>query len=148
MEDYEWIKEKLIEQEINNRLSAKIVKTVYEKLIEVAKKQKGYERGIIFYEEIMGIAGLEREDPYDREIVLCRMLACISIHEDECKKPMLSAVVVHKPNPQMGILPIPGDGFFELAYELGKYNGSKNEKDKMRLFSEEIKKVWDYWSKH
>jgi hypothetical protein len=134
MEDYKWIKTMLIEQKIDDRLSIETVKRVYQKLIEVAKKQKGYETGIIFYEKIMAIAGLEREDPHDRETVLGRMLGGISEHEEECGRPLLSAVVVLKDTPRM-----PSKGFY--------YFNDTDMSDEEFWFKE-IKKVWDYWSKH
>jgi len=147
MEDYKWIKEMLIGQEIDDRLSVETVQEVYQKLIEVAKKKGPYTKGYITYEEVMLLAELNRENTYEREVVLCAMLGDISIHEHESNRPMLSAVVVHKPNPQMGILAMPGDGFFNLAYDLGLYDGSRDTKDRMRFFSKEIKKVWEYWNR-
>jgi len=134
MENYEWIKGMLIEREIDDRLSVETVKKVYQKLIKVAKKQKEYEKGIIFYEEIMAIADLEREDPHDRETVLSRMLGGISEHEKECSRPLLSAVVVLK-----GEVRIPGSGFFGF----NDTNMSDEE-----FWYKEIRKVWDYWSKY
>ncbi|MEM5861272.1 MAG: hypothetical protein QXJ20_02665 [Candidatus Aenigmatarchaeota archaeon] len=147
MTNYEWIREMLREQGIEEYLSVETVKKVYLKLIEVAKKKQPYDKGYITYEEIMSLARINRENTYEREVVLGIMLGGISAHEHDCGRPMLSAVVVHKPNKEMGILAIPGDGFFKLAYDLGLYDGSRNQKDKMKFWSKEIKRVWDYWSK-
>lgn len=136
MMDNKWINEMLEQQEIDERLSIDTVKKVYEKLIEVARK-----RGHIFYEDIMQIAGLNRENKYDREIVLGRMLGGISEHEKSCSRPLLSAIVVLKKN----IFDIKtgeefiGKGFFYFN------DTSMNNRE---FWYKEIKKVHDYWSKN
>ena len=55
---------------------------------------------------------------------------------------MLSAVVVHKhssSDPRM-----PGKGFFKLASDLGVWNSGTKDK----FFSDELGKVYEYWSQH
>src|SRR3989338_5342627 len=97
MIDYSWIKEMLRERKLDDRLFVNDVKKVYDKLIEVARKgRQNNKEGIIFYEDIMLIAGLHRENPADREIVLSNMLWGISDFEQLSGKPLLSAIVVRK----------------------------------------------------
>ena len=132
--DDDWIKEMLKEQKIYDRLSVNDIKKVYKKLIEVARKGKQKNgMGIIFYGEIMDIVGLDGENAYDREVVLGRMLGGISEHEDKGDKPLLSAVVVLKDGK------IPAKGFYGFNDTL-----MSNEE----FWFKEIRKVWDYWSKH
>lgn len=66
----------------------------------------------------------------------------ISTFEYTQGRPMLSAVVVHKPSssdPRM-----PGKGFFKLASDLGVWNSGTKDK----FFSDELGKVYEYWSQH
>lgn len=70
-------------------------------------------------------------------------LGDISILEHSQGRPLLSAIVVHKPTssePRM-----PGKGFFKLAREHNIWDG-KGTKEK--FFFNEIRKVHDYWSQH
>jgi hypothetical protein len=134
MENDTWIRNKLIEKSIDDRLSASVIKKVYKKLISVAKRGKQNNRqGIVFYGKIMDMIGLDREDPHDREYVLGNMLGAISEHEKEKGRPLLSAIVVRKDGK------MPGLGF----YGFNDTNLSDNN-----FWVNEIKKVWDYWSKH
>lgn len=112
---------------------------VYEKLKEIAREGKQNNiRGIIFYENIMLIAGLDRENPADREIKLCKMLDDINRKELAEDRPMITAIVVHKHDK------IPGNGFFNLARDLGKLT----KQDERLFWVNEIRNVWEYWSKH
>ncbi|WP_179369090.1 hypothetical protein [Candidatus Nitrosotenuis sp. DW1] len=110
---------------------------MYEKMREVARAN-----GMIFYSDLAAGLGMTFETEADRN-VLRDDLADISIFEHSQGRPMLSAVVVHKPTssePRM-----PGKGFFRLAREQGIWDG-KGTKEK--FFFEEIKKVYEYWSAH
>jgi hypothetical protein len=110
---------------------------MYEMLKNVARKNS-----FIFYSDLATSLGIPFETEADRN-VLRDDLADISIFEHSQGRPMLSAVVVHKPTssePRM-----PGKGFFRLAREQNIWNG-KGTKEK--FFFDEIKKVHDYWSQH
>ncbi len=112
-----------------------INKTLYKRLIEVAKN-----RGLVYYEEVADICGLNLDKPDEREIELCKVLDEINKYEkdkDE-KRPMLTAVVVLKnKNPR-----ISSDGFFNLAREIGVLERGEDE----QLFHvKELNKVYDYW---
>ena len=118
------------ELKIDDRLSTNDVKKVYDKLIGVARKGKN---SIIHYDEIMLIAGLDRENAHDRETVLGRMLGGISQHEMDCDRPPLSAIVVLKLKPQ-----VPGKGFFG-------FNDTKLSD--YEYWIKKINEVWKHWSK-
>lgn len=113
-----------------------IDKRIYEKLKEIARN-----RSKIHYNELATLFGLPFETSDDRN-KLYQKLGDISAFEVENGRPMLSAVVVHEPS--FDKLQMPGEGFFKLAIELGRWDG-KGKKEK--FFYDEIKKVWDYWSK-
>ena len=104
-------------------------KAIYEKLKAVAKAQD-----LTSYAEIAPLAGLDMEKPDDRN-KLAEILGEISTHEHEQKLPLLSAVVILKGQN------IPGQGFFNLAKELGVYTGHDN----LKYFIQELRKVHDYW---
>ncbi|MHB8369356.1 MAG: hypothetical protein ACYDBP_06630 [Leptospirales bacterium] len=53
-------------------------------------------------------------------------------------RPMLSAIVIGKSDS------LPGTGFFNLAKELHKYEGT-NKKDQREFWNSEFKRVCDYW---
>lgn len=88
------------------------LRIIYGKLREVARN-----RDTISYEDVGNLVGLQMEDPAHRN-ELVGLLDQISRHEHRAGRPMLSAVVVHKDTR------IPGQGFFKLARELGRYSGS------------------------
>ena len=109
-----------------------IDKKLRNKLIEVAKKG-----GTIAYWEIADMCHLNLNDPKDREIELPKLLGNISKEEVRNGRPMLSVVAIHKNTPKM-----PGDGFFELAKELGKL---KRGESRDVFFANEYKEVCRYW---
>jgi hypothetical protein len=63
------------------------------------------------------------------------MLREISRNEHQHGRPMLSAVVV-------GVSGVPGQGFYGLAEERGRFKGGSKE-DKLRFWEEERKVVYD-----
>lgn len=65
-----------------------------------------------------------------------RILGQISEEEDRNGRGMLSVIVVHKDGDME-----PGNGFYELAIELGK-----DVSDKVKLWVKELHKVHDYWA--
>ncbi len=115
-----------------------IYKILYEKLKEVARKGK---ESKVSYEDLANLVSEPFEDVDDRNKFF-RMLDDINIEEHENERPMITAVVVHKPS--FDKLQMPGDGFFKLALDLGKWDGKG---DRIKFWSDEIKKVWDYWGK-
>ncbi len=113
-----------------------INKKLYRKLIETAKAKT-----TIYYEEVADICGLNLSQPDDREIELCKILDEINKYEDKRKRHMLTAVVVLKNKQPI----ISGDGFFDLAYDLGIME--KGE-DHQLFHAKELGKVHDYWEEN
>lgn len=70
------------------------------------------------------------------------LLADISIHEHEQGDPLLSVVVVNKETRS------PGDGFFKLAKDLGRYKGSLTSKEqKDEFYIQELKEIHNLWER-
>jgi len=112
---------------------------VYKKLIEVAKRQGKYEKGIITYSDLnydcqLGI--VFEGDAGGKEIG--KILGEISEIEFKNKRPLISVVVIRK-----NLKPLMAShGFFNLAEELGLK--STNE-DNQLFFAKELGRVHDYW---
>ena len=105
---------------------------VYCKLIHTAKAGN-----TIHYEDIAQIMGLPLSGNYmAREVG--EMLGVISTIEHFLGRPMLSAVVVRKDTGE------PGDGFFELAENLGKFNPNSQQK-KSSFWQQELQNVYNTW---
>jgi len=105
---------------------------IYAKLKEVAQG-----RCLITYEELNQDLnlGLDFNKPEDRKRI-GGWLDEINRYEHQQNHPMLSAVVVLKNKY------IPGEGFFPLARELGRFRGS----DKDTFWINELKEVHNHWS--
>ncbi|ADJ26548.1 conserved hypothetical protein [Dehalogenimonas lykanthroporepellens BL-DC-9] len=111
--------------------------TIYEKLKQIATNQS-----ITYYSEIAPLASLNMSSPEDRNKI-AHILDQINIHEREVvpNRPMLSAVVILKDDN------MPGSGFFNCAEGLGKFNGDTDDKKRTIFWSQELKRVYDYWGK-
>ena len=105
---------------------------IYDKLKEVAQGQ-----GITYYSDIAPMAGLDMNLPHDR-YEIGAILDDINRHEHKGRRPMLSAVVVHKDSLK------PGTGFFTLARSLRLFDGE----DEVKFYIQELRKVHDYWASH
>ncbi len=70
-------------------------------------------------------------------------LTIISEFESTENRPLLSVLVV-KEEYENGIR-MPGDGYFKMAFQLKKYNGSETFEDKKTFFEAEFKRTHDYW---
>ncbi len=104
---------------------------VYCKLIEAAKG-----KAVIHYENIAQIMNLPSSGNYmAREVG--EMLGIISALEHFFGRPMLSAVVVRKDTGE------PGDGFFELAESLGKFNPASQARSS--FWRQEVQDVYNTW---
>ena len=110
-----------------------IHKGIYEQLKEVARNG-----ALITYVEIAPLAKLNMESPGDRNRI-GEILGEISTFEHENRRPMLSVLVVHADDG------MPGDGFFNLARELGLLHGSNDEKE-LAFFAQQVARVHEYWS--
>lgn len=112
-----------------------INQAIYERLIEVARAGD-----LITYGEIAPLANLNMDSPDDRNKI-AHILGDISTHEDEQGRPLLSSVVV------LAGIGYPGEGFFNLARQLGRYHGHKEFED-LEFFVQETKRVYGYWKTH
>jgi hypothetical protein len=104
---------------------------VYCRLLNAARKKEG-----VSYEEIGQIMGLEPQVGMAREIG--RLLGEINEDEHNNGRPMLSAVAV-EPTTRM-----PGEGFFQFAKQLNKFDGETDE-DKREFWRDEIQRVYEIW---
>jgi hypothetical protein len=101
---------------------------VYSELIVAAKY-----RGTITYQEIAQIVGLPLQGNYMQKEI-GQILGEISDDEVSNGRPMLSAIAV-------GVSGNPGQGFFNLARELGRLR----DDDEQRFWEAERKAVYDTW---
>ena len=106
-------------------------KEIYKRLRQVARANQ-----IITYSKIAPMANLDMENP-DHRKQIGEILGAISEREFKKGRPLLSAVVVHLDNNR------PGKGFFNLAEELGIYDGT----DDLAFHIQELDKVHKYWKK-
>ena len=104
---------------------------VYCRLLNAAKEKEG-----VSYEEIGQIMGLEIEADMAKEIG--QLLGEINEDENKNGRPMLSAVAV-EPTTKM-----PGEGFFDFAEKLNKFDG-ETEEDKREFWRDEIQRVYEIW---
>ena len=104
---------------------------VYCKLLNAARKKES-----VPYEEIGQIMGLDTQAGMAKKIG--RLLGEINEDEHNNGRPLLSAVAV-EPATRM-----PGDGFFQFAKELKKFDG-ETEEDKREFWREEIQRVYEMW---
>jgi hypothetical protein len=104
---------------------------IYERLLSVARDRN---RGYTTYSEISPLAGLDMENPADRD-KMSRLLEEIAKHEQDAARPMLTAVVIHQADN------IPGEGFFKMASEFGRFNG----REKLRFWINALNEVHEYW---
>jgi len=108
---------------------------IYNRLIEAARNEE-----LIHYGEIAPMANLNMESQADRNEI-GRILGEISEYEHSQGRPMLSAIVVHVGGE------VPGEGFFNLARQLGRHHGRKDLED-IEFFAMEARKVFNYWKSH
>lgn len=100
-------------------------------LIKAARNQR-----VVYYAEVGKLLNFSMDNPSHR-VELGRILGEISTEEHEKGRPLLSAVVVHKEDHQ------PGEGFFNLARELGK---KRPDEDSDAFYASELKRVFNAWA--
>ena len=105
---------------------------------------KAKQRTIMHYRPVADLLGIETER-LDHCAELAQALDDISTFEHERGRPLLSVVVVHKPEGQHEVAMQPGDGFFKMA----KRNGAQPpDMDDEAFFIAELKRAHDYWAAH
>lgn len=103
------------------------VRTVREKLIEVAKR-----KGTILYSEVAPVVNLQA-----RDLTLFQILDDVNRREHEADRPFLTAVVVRKEDG------MPGQGFFKLATQLGHH---RDGDDRTLYWMWELERVYAEWA--
>jgi hypothetical protein len=104
---------------------------VYCKLLNAARKKES-----VPYEKIGQIMGLEAHMGMAKEIG--QLLGEINEDEHNNGRPMLSAVAVE------ATTKMPGEGFFQFAKELNKFDG-ETEEDRREFWRGEILRVYEIW---
>jgi len=92
-------------------------------------------RGCIPYSELVREIRSISLEAHDQR--LFHLLGEISTEEDSAGRGMLSVIVVHKYGDMQ-----PGEGFFDLAKDLGR-----DTSDILECWIAELKRVWAHWSK-
>jgi len=111
-------------------MGATMRQIIYDKLKEIAHVE-----GLITYQDVGDLVGLDMHDPGDR-VAIAQLLDDINREEvTEHHRPMLSAVVVRKEDS------IPGQGFFKCAENLGRCSVGADE----TFYFEELRRVYDAW---
>jgi hypothetical protein len=106
---------------------------VYCELITAARY-----RGKVTYQHIADLMGLPLRGNYmGREV--SQVLSEISEDEVNNGRPMLSAVVTN-------IERTPGSGFYEVATQMGRFNGS-TEEERVAFWQEERERVYAAWKR-
>lgn len=110
-------------------------KILYNKLTQLAKEQD-----FIAYGDAASLVGLSIDKKKHRR-ELYDMLDDISLYEHKAKRPMLTALIVHK-----GIDNKPGQGFYTKAKELGYYDGSKKSLDQLDFWVGQVEALFAEWT--
>lgn len=97
-------------------------------LVERAKVED-----LIYYSDLADNIRTIRLEPHS--YAMSTMLLEAAIEEENAGRPMLTAVVVHKEDGW------PGPGFYNAAEKV-----SRDTSDPEKCWSEELKKVYAYWS--
>ncbi len=103
---------------------------IYEELKDVASQHRTVEYG-----QLAPLAKLDMNNPGDRNEIAA-VLGEISQHEHTQGRPLLSVIVVAK---ETGV---PGQGFFNLAKDLGVYLGGDDD----AFFVRELRRAYEQWS--
>ena len=106
---------------------------LYEKLKGVARS-----KSVITYSDIASLVGVDIRTSLGRREI-GRLIAEVCAHEVAHGRPMLGSVVVRKDTG------MPGDGYFKGTCRLGQFDAD-GQKDKRAFWSEEMERVYDYWS--
>ena len=112
----------------------KVNQPIYDELLRVAQR-----RGLTTYSDVGPLADLSMDVDADRDAI-SKILEEIARHEEEQRRPMLTAVVVHRGDDNN-----PGEGFFAIATELGRYGGSRNQLRRLEFWVSTVGEVHAHW---
>jgi hypothetical protein len=107
---------------------------IYDRLTQLAKGEK-----LTTYGEIAPIVGLSMDNEPDRDS-MSRLLAEVARYEESNRRPMLTAIVVHSGGDNN-----PGEGFFAIAKEFGRFNGSRDQLKRLEFWVGQVKAVHKHW---
>ena len=111
-----------------------MVEIVRQRLVELAQAGRW-----AHYAEVGALVNLNMASPGDRTR-LSSVLDSISRDEFRDGRPLLSAVVILSgTNP-----PMPGNGFFTMARQIGAFTGGSRE-DAQRFHQAELERVFEHW---
>ena len=96
---------------------------------------KARHNDVIHYSDL--VREIRKCDLEPHDLRLNHMLYEIASEEDEARRGLLTALVVHKSDG------VPGPGFFEMAKERGR-----DISDPVTCWIEELKNVYAVWSQH
>lgn len=118
-------------------------KLLYARAYEILKR-KAREGHTITYGNLAKEAAPQGRNPlvaWPHEVLaLADMLGAISVYVHHQKLPLLGVLVVHQDRGD-DAMPMPGNGFFELAKELGLFDGG----DREVFFCKESERVFKDW---
>ena len=112
-----------------------MIKDIRYKLIELARAKTPWSYTQL-NEQLQ--LGLNFQNPYDRDLI-GDWLGEVSLHEFNNKRPLLSALIIHKSSDKEQ-----GDGFYKLCEEIygEDWKSLKANKD---FELEEMKKCYSFW---
>jgi len=109
--------------------------TLYNELVRLAQAQN-----LAAYSDVAPLIGLSMDNEKDRNCI-AELLGEIAIHEDKEGRPMLTALIVHRGNDNN-----PGEGFFSIAQELGRFDGSRDQINRLTFWSNQVTQVHNHWT--
>lgn len=108
---------------------------IYNRLADLACARR-----LTTYSDIAPLAGLAMNNDADRNRI-SDILGEILRHEVAEGRPLLTALVVHRGNDNN-----PGEGFFSIATELGRFNGSREALTRLEFWTRQVQEVYTYWA--
>lgn len=113
----------------------------HRRLIEAAKQKVR-----LTYQEFAEIAGLNMDNQYERDVMLCIFLQKVNEVDSLDERPfLLTSLVLHKN--REGTSRDWGDGFFNLAIKWNMLKKKATEKEKYLFAGEQINKTYNHYSK-
>lgn len=107
---------------------------IYDALVQLARNKQ-----LTSYSDIAPLAGLDMNVEADRQRISL-LLEEIARFEHSHKRPMLTALVIHRGNDNN-----PGEGFFSIAQELGLFQGSRDDIVRTTFWAQQVGDVHALW---
>ena len=103
-------------------------------------KRLAREKRLAAYSEVAPLIGLSMDVEEDRNEI-AEKLGEIATHEHSERRPMLTALIVHRGNDNN-----PGEGFYSIAKRLQLFDGSRDSIDRVTFWSNQVTQVHNYWA--